>query len=100
MAVTRKKRNAKLRTPRTARRKPRQTEKRADAWAKKPVVKRGELKAAVARIEKHLASLEEEPGFLQRIDRSAEESGRPHMSLREINREIKAARAELRLKRK
>jgi hypothetical protein len=100
MAVTRKKRNAKSGTQQTARRTSRKTAKRAGAWPNGRVVKNEELKAAIAKIEKHLATRGEEPDFIQRIDRSAKERGRPYMSLREINREIKAAREELRLKRK
>ena len=98
MAVTRKKRNTKATGSRTARRSPRQAAKRVEEPKNPRSVKRQSLKAAMAKVEKHLNTLGEEPEFLQRIHRAAKENGTDRLSLREINREIKKAREELRLK--
>jgi hypothetical protein len=98
MAVTRKKRTTKAANSRTARRSPRQTAKRVEQPKNPRSLKGEDLKAAVAKVEKHLNTLGEEPEFLQRIHRAAKENGTEYLSLRAINREIKKAREELRLK--
>jgi prevent-host-death family protein len=63
------------------------------------IVKRGDPQAVIMSLEEYL-KLGEEPSFLKRIHRAAKENGLDRLSMRDIDREIKTARKELRLKKK
>ncbi|HEX4378863.1 MAG TPA: type II toxin-antitoxin system Phd/YefM family antitoxin [Candidatus Acidoferrum sp.] len=63
------------------------------------IVKRGDPQAVIMSLEEYL-KLGEEPAFLKRIHRAAKENGLDRLSMRDIDREIKTARKELRLKKK
>ncbi|MCK4224182.1 MAG: type II toxin-antitoxin system Phd/YefM family antitoxin [candidate division Zixibacteria bacterium] len=59
------------------------------------VSKKGEPQVIILSVEDYLKNILKEPKLLQRLLKKAKESGLNKMSLRDIDREIKAARAEL-----
>ena len=90
MSVTRKKINTRVRATRPDKRISRQAKARPKTRAASPT-KRRQLKDALAKLQKQLGPV---PAFLKRIDEAASKNGRRYLSLRDINREIKAVRKE------
>lgn len=59
------------------------------------VSKKGEPQVIILSVEDYLKNILKEPKLLQRLLKKAKESGLNKMSLRDIDREVTAARAEL-----
>jgi prevent-host-death family protein len=59
------------------------------------VSKKGEPQVVILSVEDYLRNILKEPKLLQELLKKAKESGLSKMSLRDIDREIEAARREL-----
>jgi prevent-host-death family protein len=64
------------------------------------IVKRGDPLAVIMSMEKYMTLFGETPASLKRIHRVARANGLSRLSMRDIDREIKKTRKDLRLKKK